>query len=270
MANVASEIPRGNAAGFVKYMKSDMISGFQVFLIALPLCLGISLACGYPPMAGIFTAIIGAILTTFISNSEMTIKGPAVGLIVIALGCIEDFGGHGFQSEVVQADVDAYRLALAVGVAAAVLQIFFGLFRDGEGERVDAGPHHRIFGFLRVDEVVDLTSCSDATRATLAALDHPHALGLHASNDAVYCGRGANNAPAHGELRLTVPEGPPSLWQVPAWLAQTGLSYHGKPDRWLQGNRLQSVARGQEFVADAGEREDARDWAQQIVQLIAS
>jgi MFS superfamily sulfate permease-like transporter len=131
--NSANEIPRGNAAGFVKYFKHDFISGFLVFLIALPLCLGIALACGYPAIAGIFTAIIGSILATFISNSELTIKGPATGLIAIAIGCIQDFGGHGFQGIFTEGDVNftAYRLALAVGVGAAVLQILFGLFRAG-------------------------------------------------------------------------------------------------------------------------------------------
>ena len=125
------ETPRGNAAGFAKYLKEDVTAGFLVFLIALPLCLGISLACGYPPIAGIFTAIIGSILSTFISNSELTIKGPAAGLIVIAIGCVTDFGGDGAIGGFTDADMAAYRAALAVGVAAAVLQIAFGLFRAG-------------------------------------------------------------------------------------------------------------------------------------------
>ncbi len=126
-----SEIPRGSANTLLRYLRHDLLSGFLVFLIALPLCLGISLACGYPPIAGVFTAIIGAIVCTFISNSELTIKGPAAGLIVIAIGCIEDFGGDGMTGGWTDADLAAYKAALAVGVAAAILQIIFGLLRAG-------------------------------------------------------------------------------------------------------------------------------------------
>ncbi|MFT4714370.1 MAG: MFS superfamily sulfate permease-like transporter [Candidatus Azotimanducaceae bacterium] len=129
MKNTISDIPQGTLDGLKRNWKADMVSGFLVFLIALPLCLAISLACGYPAIAGVFTAIIGGILSAFISNSELTIKGPAAGLIVIALGCVTDFGYTAGVDPA--ADYQAYRLALGVGVAAGAVQILFGLFRSG-------------------------------------------------------------------------------------------------------------------------------------------
>jgi MFS superfamily sulfate permease-like transporter len=123
------DVPQGTLDGLGRNWKADALSGFLVFLIALPLCLAISLACGYPAISGVFTAIVGGILSAFISNSELTIKGPAAGLIVIALGCVTEFGFTGGVD--VAADMHAYRLALGVGVAAGVIQILLGVFRSG-------------------------------------------------------------------------------------------------------------------------------------------
>ncbi len=123
------ETPRGDAAGFVRFFRADATSGFLVFLIALPLCLGISLASGFPPVAGVFTAAIGGILTTFISNSELTIKGPAAGLIVIVLGAMQSFGFTAGADPA--ADHAAYRMTIAIGFMAALVQVGFGLLRAG-------------------------------------------------------------------------------------------------------------------------------------------
>jgi MFS superfamily sulfate permease-like transporter len=99
------------------------MAGFVVFLIALPLCLGISMASGFPPVSGILTAIVGGVIGTLVSNAQLTIKGPAAGLIVIALGAVTELG-HGDPAL-------GYRLALGVIVVAGVVQIAFGLLRAG-------------------------------------------------------------------------------------------------------------------------------------------
>ncbi len=150
------------------------------------------------------------------------------------------------------------------GVGIGDVFLFFGLFREEQSGE----PHHRIFGYQRIERIVDLTSCSAKERAEFAALGHPHALGLHGSNDVIYCGEGSAARTDHPALRLTIPGGPPSLWQRPSWLKSGGLSYHDKPDRWLAKGRLQSVARGQEFVANIGKRKAPREWLEQIVALI--
>lgn len=100
---------------------ADVKSGFLVFLIALPLCLGISMASGFPAVSGILTAIVGGILSTFIGGAKLTIKGPAAGLIVIAIGAVMELGQGDMQL--------GYERTLAVGVVAAAIQIVFSLLR---------------------------------------------------------------------------------------------------------------------------------------------
>lgn len=138
------------------------------------------------------------------------------------------------------------------GVGVGDVFLFFGLFRE-QG----MAPHHRIFGWLEVEEVVSLAR---AVPTRFRELGHPHALALHGANDTIYAGPGGVARRAWKSLRLTVPEGPPSLWQRPDWLQRGGLTYHDRADRWLPGGRLRSVARGQEFVADIGERSEPRKW----------
>ncbi|MDX2304101.1 MAG: SulP family inorganic anion transporter [Microscillaceae bacterium] len=120
-------IPADGLAGLQQNWKNDLSSGFLVFLIALPLCLGISLASGFPPIAGIFTAIIGGMVVSVFAGSKLTIKGPAAGLIAIAVGAIDTFSKYNTPDDRMM----AYKLTLAVIVVASVLQVIFGLVKAG-------------------------------------------------------------------------------------------------------------------------------------------
>jgi hypothetical protein len=147
------------------------------------------------------------------------------------------------------------------GVGIGDVFVFFGLFREEHTGEL----HHRIFGYMRIEEMVDLRH---GAPDWLVELEHPHALEMHHGNDVIYCGQGCTAQHASAALRLTVPGGPPSLWTRPKWLKRGGLSYHDRPERWAKRGLLQSVARGQEFVANVGRRSAPAQWLEEIIAAV--
>ncbi|TPQ25542.1 SulP family inorganic anion transporter [Methylomonas koyamae] len=117
-------LPKTGIPGLFENWRGDLLSGFLVFLIALPLCLGIAMASGFPPMSGIITAIIGGVVVSRISGSYVTINGPAAGLIVVIVDAVQSLG-HGDA-------MAGYRYTLAAIVVASVLQILLGVFKAGK------------------------------------------------------------------------------------------------------------------------------------------
>lgn len=107
-----------------KHWQSDLMSGFLIFLIALPLSLGIAMASGFPPMAGIIAAVVGGMVVSIFSGSHLTISGPAAGLIVVIIHGMDVLGGGD--------PMVGYRATLAAIVIAGILQVFFGVFRSGK------------------------------------------------------------------------------------------------------------------------------------------
>ena len=118
---------------------------------------------------------------------------------------------------------------------------------------------------MEVARIEPIAEMGEARRAELVALGFPHAIGMHAKNDTAWIGPGGLARGAPDSLRLTVPGSALSHWRVPPFMRECGLSYHARPERWHDDGTLTAAARGQEFVCDAGEREDARAWLADIL-----
>lgn len=103
-----------------RFYFSDIKSGLVVFLVALPLCLGISFASGAPVFAGIVAGVIGGIVTGFLSNSALGVSGPAAGLTVIVATSITQLGG-----------ADFYSTFLSVVVISGIFQFIAGYIKAG-------------------------------------------------------------------------------------------------------------------------------------------
>ncbi len=130
---------------FIASIKSNLFSGFFVSMLALPLCLGIAVASGFPPVAGLLTAIVGGFITTAISGAPLTIKGPAAGLIVIVLGAVSELQIPGDP-------LSGYKRALAIAVVAGLIQIL--LSRAKFSRIVDLIPTSVIHGMLAAIGVI--------------------------------------------------------------------------------------------------------------------
>ena len=89
--------------GYLPNLKHDLPASVVVFLVALPLCLGIAVASGAPPLAGLITGIVGGVVVAWISGSPAAVSGPAAGLTAIVLAAIADLGYEGFLLAVVLA-----------------------------------------------------------------------------------------------------------------------------------------------------------------------
>lgn len=100
-----------------KYLKYDLPAGLAVFFVAVPLCLGIAHASGAPLISGLITGMLGGVITGLISNSQLSVSGPAAGLTAIAIAGIIKLGSF-----------EAFLLAT---VFAGIIQILLGVFRVG-------------------------------------------------------------------------------------------------------------------------------------------
>lgn len=102
---------------YLKYTKDDVRSGLVVSLVAIPLCLGISLASGAPLLSGLIAGIIGGLVVGSMSNSHISVSGPAAGLAVIVYNGIQEVG-----------DFNVFLMAVTL---AGVIQISLGAIKAG-------------------------------------------------------------------------------------------------------------------------------------------
>ena len=103
--------------GYLATLGKDIPAGLVVFLVALPLCLGISLASGAPLFSGILTGIVGGVVVSLLSGSQLSVSGPAAGLTVIVLNGIETLQTF-----------ETFLLAVAL---AGVIQLVLGFLKAG-------------------------------------------------------------------------------------------------------------------------------------------
>ena len=102
----------------LKYFKNDLFSGVVIFIISIPLCLGIAQASGVPPISGLVSGVVGGLLVGVLSKAQLNIVGPAAGLVIVVLSGVSQLGG----------DLGAFLVACLI---AGVLQFILGVLKAG-------------------------------------------------------------------------------------------------------------------------------------------
>ena len=102
---------------YFEHLDSDIPAGLVVFLVALPLCLGIAMASGAPLFSGVISGIIGGLVVAWLSGSQLSVSGPAAGLTAIVMLAIQKLGS--FES------------FLFAVVVAGIMQLILGYLRAG-------------------------------------------------------------------------------------------------------------------------------------------
>ncbi|MFC6223467.1 SulP family inorganic anion transporter [Hymenobacter artigasi] len=105
------------ASSIFSTLGQDALAGMVVFLVALPLCLGISLASGAPLLAGIITGIVGGVVVSWLSGSHLSVSGPAASITVIILSAIASLG--------------SFQAVMAATIVAGVVQMLLGAAQAG-------------------------------------------------------------------------------------------------------------------------------------------
>jgi carbonic anhydrase len=98
-------------------LPKDLAAGLVVFLVALPLCLGIALASGAPMLAGIVSGVVGGLLVAWLSGSHTSVSGPAAGMVAVVLAQVAVLG--------------SYEAFLVAVILAGAIQILLGALRAG-------------------------------------------------------------------------------------------------------------------------------------------
>ena len=134
------EIPKDGLEGLKQNWTADALSGFLVFLLAMPLSLGIAKASGFPAAMGVLTAMVGGLVVSIFMGGRLTIKGPAAGLITVCAGAVVDLGKLNIDG------VSGVQLACGAVVVMSVIQIVLGFLKFGSYS--DFFPHSAVHGML--------------------------------------------------------------------------------------------------------------------------